>query len=64
MLRGRAQDVEGLVSVDRLTFDEDPSSVTDQLSSDQGGVQILGTAFLVLAGARAGTGESGHCSEE
>jgi hypothetical protein len=52
--------VEGLVSVDRLTFDEDPSSVTDQLSSDQGGVQILGTAFLVLAGARAGTGESGH----
>jgi hypothetical protein len=60
MLRSLAQDVEGLVSGDPLAFDQDPLCLADQLSSDQGGMKVLGTSFLVLVKARGGTSESGH----
>lgn len=60
MLGGLAQDVEGLIGGDPLAFDEDPLGFTDQLSSDQGGMQVLGTSSLVFVGTRDGAGETGH----
>jgi hypothetical protein len=59
VLGGLAQNVEGLVSADPLAFDEDPLGLADQLSCDQGGMEVLGTAFLVLVSARGRKGESG-----
>jgi hypothetical protein len=48
VLRRLAQDVERLVCADSLAFDQDPLCLADQLSSDQGGMKVLGTALLVL----------------
>jgi hypothetical protein len=64
VLRGLAQDVEGLVSRDPLAFDQDPLGLADQLSSDQGGMKVLGTSFLILVSARGRAGETGHCREQ
>jgi len=57
-------DVEGLVNSDPLAFDEDPLGLTDQLSSDQGDMQVLGTSSLVFVGTRDGPGETCHRREE
>ncbi len=56
VLRGLTQNMESLVGGDPFAFDEDPLGLADQLSRDQGGMKVLGTAFLVLVRARGGTG--------
>jgi hypothetical protein len=60
MLGGLAQDVESLVSANPLAFDEDPLGLADQLSGDQGGLKVLGAAFLVRVSACCGGSETGH----
>ncbi len=60
VLGSLAQHVEGLVGTDPLAFDEDPLGLADQLSGDQGGLKVLGAAFLVRVSACCGGSETGH----